>query len=135
MQLVAYGAQDVYLTGSNPIPTFFSTTFYRHQNFALNINNDTENNNIEPTPILIQKPEIIIKYLRLEPDGGNNQCVISLELIEENGEYWQCNTCNKVVTWETAELWISQHKTCPYCRQSAGLDTKYVNSAEPPTDF
>jgi hypothetical protein len=135
MQLVAYGAQDIYITGNNPNPTFYRTTAYRHQNFALNINNDTENNNIEPTPIPIQKPKIVSIYQQLDSEGGNNQCVISLEPIEENGEYWQCNTCNKVVTWEAAEIWISQHKTCPYCRQSAGLDAMYVNGYEPPTEF
>ena len=34
MQLVAYGAQDVYLTG-NPQITFFKTVYRRHTNFAL----------------------------------------------------------------------------------------------------
>ena len=34
MQLVAYGAQDVYLTG-NPQITFFKTTYRRHTNFAM----------------------------------------------------------------------------------------------------
>lgn len=34
MQLVAYGAQDIYLTG-NPMITFFKTIYRRHTNFAL----------------------------------------------------------------------------------------------------
>ena len=34
MQLVAYGAQDVYLTG-NPQITFWKVTYRRHTNFAL----------------------------------------------------------------------------------------------------
>lgn len=34
MQLVAYGAQDVYLTG-NPMITFFKSVFRRHTNFAM----------------------------------------------------------------------------------------------------
>lgn len=34
MQLVAYGAQDVYLTG-NPQITFFKTVYRRHTNFAI----------------------------------------------------------------------------------------------------
>lgn len=34
MQLVAYGAQDVYLTGSPQI-TFFKTIYRRHTNFAI----------------------------------------------------------------------------------------------------
>ena len=33
MQLVAYGAQDVYLTG-NPQITFFKVVYRRHTNFA-----------------------------------------------------------------------------------------------------
>ncbi len=34
LQLVAYGAQDVYLTG-NPQITFFKVVYRRHTNFAL----------------------------------------------------------------------------------------------------
>ena len=34
MQLVAYGAQDVYLTG-NPQITFFKVVYRRHTNFAI----------------------------------------------------------------------------------------------------
>ena len=34
MQLVAYGAQDVYLTG-NPQITFFKVVYKRHTNFAV----------------------------------------------------------------------------------------------------
>ena len=34
MQLVAYGAQDVYLTGNHQI-TFWKVTYRRHTNFAM----------------------------------------------------------------------------------------------------
>ena len=34
MQLVAYGAQDVYLTG-NPEITFFKSVYKRHTNFSI----------------------------------------------------------------------------------------------------
>ena len=34
MQLVAYGAQDVYLTG-NPKVTFFQAVYKRHTNFEI----------------------------------------------------------------------------------------------------
>lgn len=37
MQLVAYGAQDVYLTG-NPEITFFKVVYRRHTNFAIEMN-------------------------------------------------------------------------------------------------
>ena len=37
LQLVAYGAQDVYLTG-NPQITFFKVVYRRHTNFSLESN-------------------------------------------------------------------------------------------------
>ena len=36
MQLVAYGAQDIYLTG-NPQITFFKIVYRRHTNFSMEI--------------------------------------------------------------------------------------------------
>ena len=46
LQLVAYGAQDVYLTG-NPQITFFKVVYRRHTNFAL----ETIRNNFTAKPI------------------------------------------------------------------------------------
>ena len=42
MQLVAYGAQDVYLTGSPKI-TFFSAQYRRHTNFSMETIEQTVN--------------------------------------------------------------------------------------------
>ena len=44
MQLVAYGAQDVYLTG-NPEVTFFQAKYKRHTNFAMENIEQTTNGN------------------------------------------------------------------------------------------
>ncbi len=44
LQLVAYGAQDVYLTG-NPQITFFKGAYRRHTNFALEAIEQTFNGN------------------------------------------------------------------------------------------
>ena len=44
MQLVAYGAQDVYLTG-NPQITFFKLVYRRHTNFAMESIQQTFNGN------------------------------------------------------------------------------------------
>ena len=46
MQLVAYGAQDVYLTG-NPQITFFKVVYRRHTNFAVEAIEQTFNGNID----------------------------------------------------------------------------------------
>ena len=45
MQLVAYGAQDIYLTG-NPQITFFKVVYRRHTNFAVESIEQTLNGNV-----------------------------------------------------------------------------------------
>lgn len=47
MQLVAYGAQDVYLTG-DPKVTFFQTAYKRHTNFALETSQQTVAGTVNP---------------------------------------------------------------------------------------
>jgi len=44
MQLVAYGAQDIYLTG-NPQITFFKVVYRRHTNFSMEAIQQTWNGN------------------------------------------------------------------------------------------
>ena len=44
LQLVAYGAQDVYLTG-NPQITFFKVVYRRHTNFSIESIQQTFNGN------------------------------------------------------------------------------------------
>ena len=46
MQLVAYGAQDIYLTG-NPQITFFKVVYRRHTNFSMESIKQTFNGNVE----------------------------------------------------------------------------------------
>src|SRR3989344_3887703 len=45
MQLVAYGAQDIYLTG-NPMITYFKVVYRRHTNFAMESIEQTFNGNV-----------------------------------------------------------------------------------------
>ena len=45
MQLVAYGAQDIYLTGKPQI-TFFKAVYRRHSNFAI----ETIEQDVQATP-------------------------------------------------------------------------------------
>ena len=47
LQLVAYGAQDVYLTG-NPQITFFKVVYRRHTNFSIESIQQTFNGNAQP---------------------------------------------------------------------------------------
>ena len=46
MQLVAYGAQDIYLTG-NPQITFFKVVYRRHTNFAIESIEQTFNGSVD----------------------------------------------------------------------------------------
>ena len=57
MQLVAYGAQDIYLTG-NPQITFFKVVYRRHTNFSM----ETITQTISGTPsdVTLQYPAGII---------------------------------------------------------------------------
>ena len=48
MQLVAYGAQDIYLTG-NPQITFFKVVYRRHTNFSMECIEQTINGTIAAT--------------------------------------------------------------------------------------
>ena len=48
MQLVAYGAQDIYLTG-NPQITFFKVVYRRHTNFSMECIRQTLDGNVNPS--------------------------------------------------------------------------------------
>ena len=74
MQLVAYGAQDVYLTG-NPKVTFFQAVYRRHTNFAMeNIEqtvNGTPANNGRVSVTVARNGDLISDmYIELKSKGG-----------------------------------------------------------------
>lgn len=64
MQLVAYGAQDVYLTG-NPQITFFKVVYRRHTNFSMESIEQTFNGNPDfgrkPTVTITRNGDLITK--------------------------------------------------------------------------
>jgi hypothetical protein len=80
MQLVAYGAQDVYLTG-NPQITFFKTVYRRHTNFSVETIENSMNGNIgfgnrlniqfNRNGDLINKMYIKIILNSVDPDGNS----------------------------------------------------------------
>src|SRR6056300_1429364 len=74
MQLVAYGAQDVYLTG-NPKVTFFQAVYRRHTNFAMeNIEqtvNGTPSDNGRVSVTVARNGDLIADmYVELKAKGG-----------------------------------------------------------------
>ena len=75
MQLVAYGAQDVYLTG-NPKVTFFQAVYKRHTNFAMENIQQTTNGSITNSgrvSVTVARNGDLIgdMYVELKPDTSN----------------------------------------------------------------
>ena len=74
MQLVAYGAQDIYLTG-NPQITFFKVVYRRHTNFAVESIEQTFNGAVDfnkrVTTLLFQEMVILLKICTLNVSYHN----------------------------------------------------------------
>jgi len=81
MQLVAYGAQDVYLTGQ-PVVTFFQAVYKRHTNFAMeNIQqtvNGTPSNSGRVSVTIARNGDLVGNmYVRLQPTQLNTSNLTS----------------------------------------------------------
>ena len=85
MQLVAYGAQDIYLTG-NPMITFFKVVYRRHTNFAME--------SIEQT------------FNGVADFGKRVTATISRNGDLINGVYLQCDLPNLTNDRDTAWRWV-----------------------------
>jgi hypothetical protein len=106
MQLVAYGAQDIYLTG-NPQITFFKVVYRRHTNFSMEHIQQT----FKGTPAASARVVATISrngdlvhdcYLKVKPDGAilttqlnpghniidNIECEIGGQLIDRQYGHW-----------------------------------------------
>ena len=75
MQLVAYGAQDIYLTG-NPQITFFKVVYRRHTNFSMEtiqqtLNGFVKNNDGRFTSTISRNGDLIHK-MYFQVDGLTN---------------------------------------------------------------
>ena len=89
MQLVAYGAQDIYLTG-NPQITFFKVVYRRHTNFSMEAIEQTWNGsdtgNGRCTATISRNGDLVHRmYLELDPAGDvavNNPSAKGITNIE-----------------------------------------------------
>ena len=76
MQLVAYGAQDIYLTG-NPQITFFKVVYRRHTNFSMEAieqtwNGDEVSSMVRCTATISRNGDLVHRmYLEIE---AGHQC-------------------------------------------------------------
>ena len=91
MQLVAYGAQDVYLTG-NPQITFFKVVYRRHTNFSKELIEQTFNGSVGPNKKVsctISRNGDLVQEMYLYVNSGSlgtttnkdvNDCIKTVEL-------------------------------------------------------
>ncbi len=101
MQLVAYGAQDIYLTG-NPQITFFKVVYRRHTNFSMETIQQTINgtsgviNNSVGTVTISRNGDLVSKVYvtttAATTDGSNIiskvECEIGGQLIDRQYQEW-----------------------------------------------
>ena len=104
MQLVAYGAQDIYLTG-NPQITFFKVVYRRHTNFSMEdiqqTLNGTASNNGTQTCTISRNGDLVHKVWIEYEDSGENwdygsvydvlknvDCEIGGQLIDRQHNDW-----------------------------------------------
>ena len=81
MQLVAYGAQDIYLTG-NPQITFFKVVYRRHTNFSMeaiqqSFSGETQSTASSVTATISRNGDLVHKMwldikMDTAPSGGSN---------------------------------------------------------------
>ena len=99
MQLVAYGAQDIYLTG-NPMITYFKVVYRRHTNFAMESIQQTFNGRADfgqKVSALISRNGDLINGVVLEatlpplPDAGNDGVDMEHRWIDNVGHYLMSN--------------------------------------------
>lgn len=89
LQLVAYGAQDIYLTG-NPQITFFKVVYRRHTNFSIESIENTYNGTVgfgKQIEVLIQRNGDLVGNITLETDVGLNLDNMFLNESDTVGDY------------------------------------------------
>jgi len=97
MQLVAYGAQDIYLTG-NPMITYFKVVYRRHTNFAMESIEQTFNGTVgwgNKVTALISRNGDLVSGLTLE---------IDLPTVADNIDRWTDDVGHHILEEITVEI-------------------------------
>ena len=136
LQLVAYGAQDVYLTG-NPQITFFKVVYRRHTNFALESIQQTFNGAVayggRVTSTIARNGDLISRsYLEIKANNDTNLCpyfglrVIKTAEVEIGGQKIDKHYADWMYIWN--ELSLPYSKKEGYFKMVGGKGSKKANS-------
>jgi hypothetical protein len=118
LQLVAYGAQDVYLTG-NPQITFFKSVYKRHTNFSIEAIEQTFNGTPDfgsrVTCQISRNGDLINRvYLQLRLTGTNNYCkyfglrILNYVELEIGGQRIDRHYAHWLYIWNELSLPVSK---------------------------
>ena len=135
MQLVAYGAQDIYLTG-NPQITFFKVVYRRHTNFSMECIQQTFNgsatfgsSNNSGTVTVSRNGDLLSRvYVRVDQDttdGVSGDQLISDVTLEIGGQQIDKHTREWLQVW--AELTTSESKAAGYKYLTGGFSNTLVS--------
>jgi hypothetical protein len=138
MQLVAYGAQDIYLTG-NPQITFFKVVYRRHTNFSMEAIQQTINGtstlagaSSTGTVTVSRNGDLVHNvYVRCDQDTGNGisgDRLISDVELEIGGQRIDKHTREWLQIW--AELSTSESKAAGYKYLTGGFTNQIIPSAD-----
>ncbi len=110
MQLVAYGATDVYLSGDS-----YRVVYRRHTNFSY-----------ESTEKCFEE----ITKNRLILDKERMVCPIEYTNINIDDKYLHCSKCNHNFCNDSITKWLNINKSCPMCRNKWSDYTIYINKED-----
>jgi len=138
MQLVAYGAQDIYLTG-NPQITFFKVVYRRHTNFSMECIQQTINGSSNPgtsnnsgNVTISRNGDLVSKvYVRCDQDttdGVSGDQLIKEVKLEIGGQEIDKHTKEWLQVW--AELSTPDSKAAGYKYLTGGFTNTLVSASE-----
>lgn len=138
MQLVAYGAQDIYLSGRPQIT--FNMNRQRHQTFSLSTN-ETKKVTIEMDPRqklrymlepLLDMHKKVVRKLDLNetfivPVLRNTECPITYSEITD--DFIECKVCKICYNYsdENVIKWFHSHNKCSLCRGEIDKTLKNIH--------
>ena len=140
LQLVAYGAQDVYLTG-NPQITFFKVVYRRHTNFSIESIQQTFNGNAQPNNRvtcqisrngdLVHKLYVVFDSVTGATNTDARKCIKKVE-VEIGGQLIDRQYGDWMTIWN--ELTLPKGKETGYAEMINGTSTG-DNKAYVPLEF